>query len=319
MLALTRSVKILAYGLGFDACGITLARPLDQAYKRYLEALFEGRLSGLRYLTENPALRQDPRVLLPSAQTLIILLKSYYQGVRSRPPIAQYAWGKDYHQVLRRKVEIIGDYLLRKGGAGTEVRPFIDTAPILEKAYAQQAGLGWIGKNTLLINPKLGSYTFIAGLATNLFLMPDAPFGRDLCGTCQRCVEACPTGALEPYRLDVRRCIAYWTIEAPTLSEGAPSSGSWIFGCDECQAVCPWNRFGRPHGETAFQPQPYFAWQVKDWAVATKSQIRSATRHSAIRRARPEKLKAIARQLCASSEDANIREGQFELCEGGRR
>ncbi len=308
MLALTQSVKVLARGLGFEACGITLAQPLAQAYMRYLEALFAGRLSGLRYLTENPTLRQDPRVLLPSAQTLVILLKSYYQGVRSRPPIAQYAWGEDYHHVLRRRVEIIGDYLLRKGGAGTEVRPFIDTAPILEKAYAQQAGLGWIGKNTLLIHPKLGSYTFIAGLATNILLVPDVPFERDLCGTCRRCVEACPTGALEPYRLDVRRCIAYWTIEAPTLSEGAPSSSSWLFGCDVCQAVCPWNRFSRPHGEIAFQPQPYVSWPVKDWAMATKGQIRRATRDSAIRRARPEKLKAIAQQLYKSRDDKNVRE-----------
>ena len=305
MLALTQSVKALAYGLGFEACGITPAQPLQQAYQHFLEAVFEGRLEGLRYLTENPALRQDPRILLPSAQTLIILLKSYYQGVRRRPPIAQYAWGKDYHQVLRRKVEIIGDYLLRKGGAGTEVRPFVDTAPILEKAYAQQAGLGWIGKNTLLISPKLGSYTFIAGLATNLSLVPDAPFARDLCGTCQRCVEACPTGALEPYRLDVRRCIAYWTIEAPTLLEGAPASGPWVFGCDECQAVCPWNRFGRAHGEIAFEPRPYLAWQAKDWAIAPKSQIRRATRHSAIRRARPEKLQTIARQLYPESTEKN--------------
>ncbi len=302
MPTLEESVKALAYGLGFEGCGITPARPLHQAYERYLEAVYEGRLSGLRYLTENPALRQDPQTLLPSAQTLIILLKSYYQGVRRRPPLAQYAWGQDYHHVLRRKVEIIGDYLVRKGGPGTEVRPFVDTAPILEKAYAQQAGLGWIGKNTLLISPKLGSYTFIAGLATNLFLIPDEPFGRDLCGTCRRCVEACPTGALEPYRLDVRRCIAYWTIEAPALSEGVPSPSEWIFGCDECQSVCPWNRFARPHGEMAFQPLPYLAWQAKDWVTASKSQIRSATRHSAIRRARPEKLKAIAHQLTQSHE-----------------
>jgi epoxyqueuosine reductase len=177
------------------------------------------------------------------------------------------------------------------------VRPFVDTAPILEKAYAQQAGLGWIGKNTLLLNPKLGSYTFIAGLATNLPLPPDAPFARDLCGTCQRCVEACPTGALEPYQLHVGRCIAYWTIEAPALSEGMPSPGEWLFGCDICQAVCPWNRFAQPHGERAFQPQPYLAWPRQTWATAPKSQIRAATRRSAMRRARPEKIQTLAQQI----------------------
>lgn len=297
MLALAQSVKALAHGLGFEACGITPAQPLQQAYERYLEAVWEGRLTGLRYLTENPALRQDPRTLLPSAQSLILCLKSYYQGVRMRPPIAQYAWGEDYHYVLRRKLEILADYLRRKGGPQTEVRPFVDTAPILEKAYAQQAGLGWIGKNTLLLNPKLGSYTFIAGLATNLPLPPDAPFARDLCGTCQRCVEACPTGALEPYQLHVGRCIAYWTIEAPALSEGMPSPGEWLFGCDICQAVCPWNRFAQPHGERAFQPQPYLAWPKQTWATAPKSQIRSAMRRSAMRRARPEKIQTLAQQL----------------------
>ncbi len=296
MLALTQSVKALAQGLGFDACGITPAQPLSRAYHHYLEAISEGRLTSLRYLTDNPALRQDPRTLLPSAVTLILLLKSYYQGTTRRLPIAQYAWGKDYHQVLRRKLEIIADYLRRKGGPHTEVRPFVDTAPILEKPYAQQAGLGWIGKNTLLISPKLGTYTFIAGLATNLPLWPDRPFQEDFCGTCQRCVEACPTQALEPYRLHVQRCIAYWTIEAPRLSEETPPSEGWLFGCDICQAVCPWNRFARPHGEMAFQPQSYLAWKTQDWANASKSQIRKVTQNSAIRRSRPEKIKKIAQK-----------------------
>jgi epoxyqueuosine reductase len=296
MLVLAQQVKALAQGLGFEACGITPAEPLIEAYERYLQAVFSGRLTGLRYLTENPTLRQHPRTLLPSAQSLILCLKSYYQGVRLHPPIAQYAWGEDYHRVLRRKLDIISDYLRRKGGFGTEVRPFVDTAPILEKPYAQQAGLGWIGKNTLLISPKLGSYTFIAGLATNLPLPPDAPLAKDLCGTCQRCVEACPTGALEPYKLDVRRCIAYWTIEAPALSEGMPPTGEWLFGCDICQAVCPWNRFAWPHGEIAFTPQPYVAWDVEMWAAAPKSQIRRMVRLSALRRARPEKLLHLARQ-----------------------
>lgn len=296
MLALAQQVKALARGLGFEACGITPAEPLTEAYERYLQAVFSGRLSGLRYLTENLTLRYHPRTLLPSAQSLILCLESYYQGVRLLPPIAQYAWGEDYHHVLRRKLEIISDYLRRKGGPGTEVRPFVDTAPILEKAYAQQAGLGWMGKNTLLISPKLGSYTFIGGLATNLPLPPDVPFAQDLCGTCQRCIEACPTDALAPYRLDVRRCIAYWTIEAPALSEGMPPTGEWLFGCDICQAVCPWNRFARPHGETAFTPQPYTAWGLGTWAEAPKSQIRRIARLSALRRARPEKLMYLAQQ-----------------------
>jgi epoxyqueuosine reductase len=213
-----------------------------------------------------------------------------------RPPIAQYAWGEDYHVILRRKLEILSDYLRRKAGPATETRPFVDTAPILEKPYAVQAGLGWIGKNTLLLHPRLGSYTFIAGLLTNLPLPVDAPFMRDLCGTCNRCVEACPTGALQPYQLMAERCIAYWTIEAPHLSEKAPDPGPWLFGCDICQAVCPWNRFAQPHGEIAFQPRPIVGWTLTDWSTASKSRLRRAASGSAIRRARPEKLQVLAQR-----------------------
>lgn len=293
---LATNLKALALGLGFEACGITPALPLIEAYERYLAALEAGRLVGLAYLTREPHLRADPRHLLPEAKTILLVLESYYQGTRLRPPIAQYAWGADYHHTIRRKLEILADYLRRKAGPSIQVRPFVDTAPILEKPYAVQAGLGWIGKNTLLINPKLGSYVFIGGLLTSLPLPIDQPFRRDLCGTCNRCIEACPTGALRPYQLQVERCIAYWTIEAPTLSESMPKTDAWLFGCDICQAVCPWNRFARPHGEMALMPKAYVAWSRQAWARTSKAQLRRAITGTALRRTRPEKLLKLAQE-----------------------
>ncbi len=293
---LATDLKALALGLGFEACGIAPALPLREAYERYLQALQAGHIAGLAYLARQPHLRADPRQFLPEALTIILVLESYYQGTCMQPPIAQYAWGADYHATMRQKLEILIDYLRRKAPPPLHVRPFVDTAPILEKPYAVQAGLGWIGKNTLLINPKLGSYVFIGGLLTNLPLPIDRPFARDLCGTCNRCIEACPTGALQPYRLNAQRCIAYWTIEAPTLSESTPPTGAWLFGCDICQAVCPWNRFARPHGEIAFTPRAYVAWRYEDWAHAPKGRLRHLMAGTALRRTRPEKLQKLAQK-----------------------
>nr|BAL56543.1 Fe-S cluster binding protein [uncultured Bacteroidetes bacterium] len=294
-LALTQAVKALAKGLGFPAFGVASAHPLTDtftptslAYRRYLAWIAKGKHADMTYLAEGAALRGDPAHVLPGAQALLLTLASYFHSRTHRSPIAQYAWGADYHRVLRRKLQIIADYLVRKGYAA---RPFVDTAPLLEKAWAVEAGLGWIGKNTLLLNRKLGSYTFIGGVITTAPLVPDDPFVGDGCGTCQRCIEACPTQALQPYELDARRCIAYWTIEAPTL-EGSPPLHGWIFGCDVCQQVCPWNRFAQPQGD--FVPAAYAFLPRQRWATLSKAAVRRFQRGSALRRARPEKLLAAA-------------------------
>ncbi|MCS6789683.1 MAG: tRNA epoxyqueuosine(34) reductase QueG [Bacteroidia bacterium] len=299
-LALTQAVRSLARGLGFDACGIAPVFSLEEAppnspaalaYQRYLRWIEEGKHADMHYLAENPKLRSTPESLLPQGKSLVFVLQSYFHTKRAVSVIAQYAWGKDYHTSIRRRLQIIADYLMRHGA---QARPFVDSAPILEKAWAVEAGLGWIGKNTLLIHPKLGTYTFIGGVITTAELLPDEPFQESLCGTCQRCIEACPTGALTPYQIDARRCIAYWTIEAPSLSENAPSTGKWVFGCDICQQVCPWNRFARPQGELDFRPKAEVFLPPAAWAILSRSQLKKIQQGSALRRARPEKIQHLA-------------------------
>lgn len=292
-IALTHAVKALAQGLDFHAWGIApipAPEAMDtlplfvQAYRRFREWLAEGKHAGMTYLAEGADLRAHPYALLPDARSLLLVLQSYFHTRRPIAPIAQYAWGEDYHIHLRRRLQIIADYLVRHGYAA---RPFVDTAPILEKSWAVIAGLGWIAKNTLLIHPKLGSYTFIGGVITTAPLVADTPFTQDLCGTCQRCIEACPTQALTPYQLDARRCIAYWTIEAPHLNAQTPDLGEWLFGCDICQQVCPWNRFARPQGELAFRPKAEVFFPRQAWAAFSTAHIKKLQQRSALRRARP--------------------------------
>ncbi|MCS7297692.1 MAG: tRNA epoxyqueuosine(34) reductase QueG [Bacteroidia bacterium] len=299
-LALTQAVKALAQGLGFHACGIASAydisrlpseRPAAQAYRRYLKWLSQGYHANMKYMAETASLRASLSSVLPGARSYIVVLQSYFHTKRRISPIAQYAWGQDYHIHMRRRLQVIADYLQRHGHAA---RVVVDTAPLLEKAWAVEAGLGWIGKNTLLLNRRLGSYTFIGGVLTTAALLPDSPFMEDLCGRCQRCVEACPTAALRPYELDARRCIAYWTIEAPSLEEGMPSLEGWIFGCDICQQVCPWNRFAHPQGEVALRPQAAVFLKPSEWAQLSPAQIKKIQKQSALRRAHPRKLLQIA-------------------------
>ncbi|MCS6895799.1 MAG: tRNA epoxyqueuosine(34) reductase QueG [Bacteroidia bacterium] len=298
-LSLTQAVKSLAEGLGFDACGIASVVRMDasdappllsQAYRRFLSWLAAGKHAGMSYLDKGALLRADPSSVLPGARSMLLVLQSYFHTKRPVSPIAQYAWGEDYHIHLRRRLQIIADYLIRHG---YDARLFVDTAPILEKAWAVMAGLGWIGKNTLVLHRRLGSYTFIGGVLTSAALLPDEPFTEDLCGTCNRCVEACPTRALEPYVIDARRCIAYWTIEAPDLDEGMPDLHGWIFGCDICQQVCPWNRFARPQGELAFRPKKAAFFSHEQWTTLSQAQIRKHQHRSALRRAHPKKLSQI--------------------------
>lgn len=312
-LALTQAIKTLAHGLGFEACGIASAHPLTPAYahtpvyaayQRYRAWIEGGLHAGMQYLADTLELRQDPTRLLKGARSIVLVLQSYFQTRQARPPLAQYAWGADYHTRLWRRLQIVADYLQRQGFAA---RPFVDTAPLLEKAWAVEAGLGWIGKNTLLLNRRLGSYTFIGGVLTTAPLLPDTPFTQDLCGGCQRCVEACPTGALTPYWLDARRCIAYWTIEAREVSADAPPLGEWLFGCDICQSVCPWNRFARPQGE--FVPAAQAFWSREKWATASRSEVKRLQKGSALRRARPEKLLALACQNPAPPHRSGSRKG----------
>jgi epoxyqueuosine reductase len=263
----SETVRRLAEEAGFDAAGVTTAEPLDAAPLR--DWLARGRAGDMAYLAATSAGRADPRRLLPSARSVISLALGYHVPETSdeaagapteggpRGRIARYARGLDYHIVMRRKLRDLAGRL-RARFPGARFRAAVDSAPILEKPLAARAGLGWQGKHTLLLLPRLGSWVVLGELVTDLDLAPGRPAaGR--CGSCARCIEACPTGAIvAPYQLDARRCIAYLTIEHPGSIPAVlrPLLGDRIFGCDRCQEVCPWNRRPRRGREEDLMPRP---------------------------------------------------------------
>ena len=245
------AIKARATALGFDACGITAADPSRHAdYFRAWSAA--GKAGEMQWLSREPDRRSDPRVVLPGARSLIVAGMNYWQPQPAgRGRVARYALGEDYHHVLTEKLETLAAEI-RADGA--EARVYVDTGPVLEKPLAERAGLGWQGKSTMLVHPKFGPWLLLGEIITTLDLEPDAP-AADHCGTCDRCVGACPTGAITaPYQLDARRCIAYLTIElkGSIPEELRPLIGDRIYGCDECLDVCPWNRFAQTARESRF-------------------------------------------------------------------
>ncbi len=267
--ALAREVKAYARQLGFVRAGITTPDP-PEGYTKYEQWVRAGYHASMHYLAREDAMakRADPRRILPEAQSILVLAAPYPaadkhpmpQDHEPRGRIASYAWGDDYHDVLPKRLRAIVRFLEARVGRSFPHRYYTDTGPILERELAQRAGLGWIGRHSLLIIPKLGSYVFLAEILLALPLPPDPPFPTDLCGTCNRCVQACPTQAILPDRtVDARRCISYWTIEhrGPIPENVRPGLGTWVFGCDVCQMVCPWNRrFAPALGDPAFAPRP---------------------------------------------------------------
>jgi epoxyqueuosine reductase len=242
------TVKRIARECGFELAGIASADQLED-FARYQDWMAQGMAGEMRYLTDRRAeARRDVRNLLPSARSVICVGKLYNRPYGPAPPghgvVSQYAWGEDYHQALRPGLERMVDRL--RDLAAFEWKICVDTAPLLERSFARQAGLGWIGKNTCLINQPLGSWFFLGELITSLELEPDTP-PPDRCGSCARCIDACPTEAIVPagegWTLDARRCISYFTIElrGPIPEEHRAAMGTHIFGCDICQDVCPWN------------------------------------------------------------------------------
>jgi epoxyqueuosine reductase len=250
-MSLSQVVKQRAADLGFLACGITDPSPPPHG-DRLDQWLARGYAGTMRYLHRQAKRRKDPRLIVPRARAVVVVLDNYYQPeteADQRPPrIARYARGEDYHRATLRRLDQLGS-CLRELGAEL-VRPFTDAGPVPERELAQRAGLGWIGKNTMLIRPEAGSYFFIGSLFTDLALASDAPFELDRCGSCTRCLEACPTEALvEPRVLDATRCISYLTIEhkGPIPDSLAARFEGYAFGCDICNEVCPWNqRFAIP-------------------------------------------------------------------------
>jgi len=254
---LAASVKALALELGFDHVAIGPADPPVHGpeLRRWIEA---GHAGAMGYIGRRIEERLDPRRVLPGAASVVCVALNYHQGDAMDPswaPVARYAWGRDYHDVIAPRLARLADHLSREAGARS--RGYVDTGPVLERELAARAGLGWIGKNTMLLHPGLGSWFFIGVLLTTAELDVDLPL-PDRCGSCRACLDACPTGAFAaPYVLDARRCISYLTIEHrgeidPVLHAGI---GDWQFGCDACQTVCPWNRRAPVTREPAFRPE----------------------------------------------------------------
>jgi epoxyqueuosine reductase len=297
----TISVKKIAAELGFDLCGIAKAVKLDEDAKRLESWLNKGMHGSMHYMERYFDMRIDPRQLVPGAKSVITLLLNYFPNEKQPNDalkISKYAYGKDYHEVIREKLNKYIENIKSEIG-DFHGRGFVDSAPVLERTWAQRSGLGWVAKNGNLINKQMGSFFFIATLITDLDLVPDEPFAKDFCGTCSRCIDACPTDAILPGKIvDGSKCISYFTIELkdmliPNVMKG--KFENWMFGCDICQDVCPWNRFSKPTNEIEFTPLPEILdLSTTEWELMTEEKFKKIFKHSALSRS---KLKGIQRNL----------------------
>mgnify|MGYP000577644840 CR=1 FL=1 len=294
----TELVKATAQALGFDFCGISKAEFLKEDAPKLEAWLKRGAHGKMSYMENHFDKRLDPTLLVPGAKSVVSLLYNYYpetdlsQDVPDHSKIAKYAYGTDYHFVVKDKLKTFLQTLKEKIG-DIDGRVFVDSAPVMERQWAEKSGLGWVGKNTLLINKQQGSFFFLAELIIDLDLETDGPI-KDYCGTCTKCVDACPTDAITPYQLDASKCISYLTIE---LKDSIPQEFSnkmenWAFGCDICQDVCPWNRFSQKHGEPLFSPKKELVELFNNnWQDLTEEVFRSAFKGSAVKRTKISGLK----------------------------
>lgn len=276
--------------LGFDAVGISKATFLEEDAVRLEKWLNENRHGSMTYMENYFDMRVDPTKLVPGAQSVISLMLNYFpeqSQVSDSFKISKYAYGRDYHHVIKNKLKSIQNFITSSFGE-VSMRGFVDSAPVLDKAWAKKSGLGWIGKNANLIHPKKGSFFFLAEIILDLKLDPDNPI-TDHCGTCNKCVEACPTDAIyEPYKVDGSKCISFLTIELKEDQIPDNFSGlmeDWVFGCDICQDVCPWNKFSSPHKEADFLPHPeLLSLSKKDWQDLDQLTFNEIFRKSAVKR-----------------------------------
>ena len=293
--------KQLAAELGFEFCGIAKATQLDDDARRLESWLSKGMHGSMHYMERYFDLRIDPGKLVPGAKSVITLLLNYFPNEKQQDDslkISKYAYGKDYHEVIRHKLNKYIENLKTRIG-DFHGRGFVDSAPVLERTWAQRSGLGWVGKNGNLINKEMGSFFFISTLITDLDLQPDEPFVKDYCGTCTRCIDACPTDAILPDKIiDGSKCISYFTIEIKDMlipNEMKGKFENWMFGCDICQDVCPWNRFSKPTNEIEFTPLPEILdLSTKEWEMMTEEKFRKIFKHSPLSRS---KFKGIQRNL----------------------
>lgn len=268
-------IKREATRLGFDYCGISKADFLEDEARRFEDWLHKGMHGQMHYMERNIDKRLDPRLLVEGAKSVVSLMMNYYPEEKQNadaPKISKYAYGKDYHFVIRDKLKELLATLNEQIGE-IHGRAFVDSAPVLERAWAAKSGLGWIGKNAQLLRPQSGSFFFLAELIIDIELAYDGPI-KDYCGTCTRCIDACPTDAIvAPNIVDGSRCISYFTIE---LKDAIPDEmkgkfDNWMFGCDTCQDVCPWNRFSHPHKEQGLNANHRLLGMAKkDWSEITE-------------------------------------------------
>jgi len=297
----TALVKQRAAELGFSYCGIAKAEILNDDARR-LEAWLNKNLHGkMQYMENHFDLRIDPRKLVPGAKSVITVLQNYYpqqKQAANTPHIAKYAFGKDYHDVIRAKLKQLLQILNEEIGA-IDGRGFVDSAPVLERSWAVKTGAGWIGRNGNLINKQSGSFYFIATLIVDIELLYDDPFAKDYCGSCRKCIDACPTEAIEPNKqINGSKCISYFTIELKDALIPEEMKGrfkDWMFGCDVCQDVCPWNRFSKPHSESAFEPlKEILNFSINDWNELSEDAFKTIFKDSPLKRS---KFSGIQRNL----------------------
>jgi epoxyqueuosine reductase len=291
----TKLIKTEAKRLGFLSCGISKAGFLEAEAPRLEKWLNNNMHGSMQYMENHFDKRLDPTKLVDGAKSVISLLLNYYPQetqVENTLKVSKYAYGTDYHFVIKDKLKSLLQYIQQEIG-DVYGRAFVDSAPVLDKAWAAKSGLGWIGKHSNLLTQQVGSFYFIAELIIDLELEYDTPT-TDHCGTCTKCIDACPTQAItEPYVVDGSKCISYFTIE---LKENIPTDfkgqlDDWIFGCDICQDVCPWNRFSKPHSEPLFNPHPELLSMTKqDWEDITEETFRKVFKNSAVKRTKFEGL-----------------------------
>ena len=294
-------IKQQACLLGFDYCGIAKAQMLDDDARRLENWLNTNMHGQMKYMENYFDLRVDPAKLVPGAKSVITLLKNYFPSEQQQPgtpKISKYAYGKDYHDVIRSKMKTLLQLMQDEIGE-IHGRGFVDSAPVLERSWAQRSGLGWIGKNGNLLTKESGSFFFIATLITDLELEYDDPFAKDFCGNCTRCIDACPTDAILPGKVvNGSKCISYYTIELKDSLIPGEMKGKfndWAFGCDVCQDVCPWNRFSKPNDEPEFTPIPeVLNLATKEWEQMTEESFKKIFKHSPISRT---KWKGIQRNI----------------------
>jgi epoxyqueuosine reductase len=297
----SKLIKDEAERLGFMQCGISKAEFLEEEAPRLEKWLTNNHHGKMAYMENHFDKRLDPRLLVDGAKSVISLTLNYYSDAEQvdpeAPRISKYAYGSDYHQVIKQKLFELLEFIAENVGevAG---RAFVDSAPVLDRAWAKRAGIGWIGKNSNLISKKSGSFFFLAELIVDLDLEYDNAFETDHCGTCTKCIDACPTEAiLSPFIIDAKKCISYLTIE---LKDEIPNQfndkmDNWMFGCDICQDVCPWNRFSVPHSEPAFQPNENLLQMKKaDWLDITEEVFQTIFKNSAVKRT---KFKGLTRNI----------------------